>query len=320
MNRHDLDKKRLEPCVAEIYAAAKGPTTECYPQSFETWKNHGVWAFYHDERNRPVTVIPMDCYLLSEKDLKKIVEKWSKGLHGFWYYIPKLTFGEPGYKKHVKELEDFRKFESEVSKDKTLTYAQRAAKIKKEALAHNFMWRSHDKEYINFNVYLGVSPNSNEEWVGKNHAVFAAIEEAVAAGKIKNLYVDYVHMNTFAYSKDGQILHAQIEEKQYYFDRDKNKLHCTDTPGREYCNLYDDDGNYVDDLWNHVEIRRAMSAQTMSIMVEKYKPVILETLKSQGREDLVEWLSDNRFDDKDLKQCFAVWIMKQWYLADQANK
>ena len=91
MNRNDLDKKRLGPCVAEIYTMAKGPTTECYPQSFETWRDRGVFAFYNGEGNPPLTVIPMDCYYISETDLKRIVEKWSKGLHGCWYYIPKLT-------------------------------------------------------------------------------------------------------------------------------------------------------------------------------------------------------------------------------------
>ena len=78
MNRDDLDKKRLGPCVAEIYTMAKGPTTECYPQSFETWRDRGVFAFYNGEGNPPLTVIPMDCYYISETVLKRIVEKWSK--------------------------------------------------------------------------------------------------------------------------------------------------------------------------------------------------------------------------------------------------
>lgn len=316
MNRHDLDKKRLEPCIAEVYAKASGPTPDCYPQSFETWRKHGVWAFYRDEKEKPVTVIPMDCYHISETDLKKIVEKWSKGLHGFWYYIPKLTFGEPDYKKHVKELEDFREFEAEVSKDKTLTYAQRAAKIKKEALAHNFMWRSSDKEYISFNVYLGVSPNTSLEWVEKNHAVYRAIEEAAKAGKIINLYIDYVHMDSFMYKNGDKTLHAIMEEKQYWHDTN-GKVTCQNTPGRTYCNLYDDNGEYVDYLWNHEDVRRSLSAQTMDIMIERFKPVVIETLKSQGREDLVEWLEHKSYMDKDLKQCFAVWIMSQWYLADK---
>ena len=320
MNRNDLDKKRLGPCVAEIYTMAKGPTTECYPQSFETWRDRGVFAFYNGEGNPPLTVIPMDCYYISETDLKRIVEKWSKGLHGCWYYIPKLTYGEPGYEEHVKELEDFRKFESEVSRDKTLTYAQRAAKIKKEALAHNFRWRSYDKEYINFNVYLCVSPSSNKEVVERNHIIFAAIEEAAATGRIDNLYIDYVHMNTFTYTKDGQSLCARVEEKQYYFDEDKNKLYCIDTPGRKYCNLYDKDGNYVDNLWNYVEIRKAMSAQTMDLMIERYTPVVIETLKSQGHGDIAEKLTNAGHVGDNLKQCFAVWIMKQWYLAEQTGR
>ena len=309
MNRYDLDKKRLEPCVADIYAHAKGPSENCFPQSYDAWKHHGVWAFYDDDKNKPVTVVPMDCYYISSDDLKKIVEKWSKGLHGYWYYIPKLDFNEPGYKKKTRELNAFRRFEAEVSKDKTLTYAQRAAKIKKEALAHNFMWRSQDKEYINFNVYLGVSPNSSKDWVEKNHIVYKAIEEAANAGKIMNLYIDYVHTDNFAYTKNGVTYFAQVEEVNYYHEGDK--LVREEVPGRVLCNLYDDDGKFVENLWNYEAICRCMAAETMEIMIMKYKPVVIETLKTQGHDDIAEWLAGDRYMDKDLKQCFALWIMSQ---------
>lgn len=318
MNRQKLDKKRLEPCVADIYAHAKGPTGNCFPQSYDTWKEHGVWAFYNGDRKKPITIVPLDCYHLDSDDLKKIVEKWCKGLHGYWYYTPKLNYEDPDYRKKVKELEDFRKFEAEVSKDKTLTYAQRAAKIRKEAIAHNFMWRSSDKEYINFNVYLGVSPNSNKEWVEKNHIVYNAIEEASRAGLISNLYVDYVHMDTFTYTKDGKTYYAQIEEMNYYHDDDK--LVCEKTPGRSYCNLYDSDGGFVENLWDYENIRRCLSAETMEVMVTKYKPIVIDTLKSQGHSDVAEWLVRHNYtDNKDLKQCFAVWIMSQAYMAHKAD-
>ncbi len=313
MNKHDLNEKRLEPCVAEVYATAIGPTKDCFPQSYETWKNHGVWAFYDKDMKKTVTVVPIDCYYIPGEQLKKIVAKWCKGLHGFWYYTPKLTHSDPDYDEHVKELEAFRTFEAEVSNDKTLTHAQRAAKIKKEALKHNFMWRSRDREYINFNVYLGVSPNSNEEWVKKNHAVYNAIEEAAKAGKIENVYIDFVHMNEFTYNKNGKPLFARVESVDYYHEGDK--LIRKEIPGRVLCNLYGDDGNFVENLWNYEDIRRRMSAETMEIMITRYKPVVIETLKAQGKNDVAEWLAGDNYMDRDLKQCFAVWIMKQWFLA-----
>lgn len=312
MNRYNLDKKRLEPCVEEIYASSKGPTDECYPQNYETWGSHGVWAFYGGAE--PVTVIPIDCYFLEKDILKKIVEKWCKGLHGFWYYTPKFTFGDPDYDKKKKELEDFRRFESDVENDKTLTYAQRAAKIKKEALAHNFIWRSRDKEYINFNVYLGVSPNSNKEYVERNHIIYHAIEDAAHHNKIINSYVDYIHMDSFEYIDCGNILHAKVEEVYYYHKNDN--IIKVSSVGRKHCNLYNDDGDWVNEICDYVNVCRRMSADTLEKMIVRYKPIVIETLIHQGHEDVATWLNDNRYMDKDLKQCFAVWIMSQKWLSD----
>lgn len=320
MNKDELNKKRLKPCVAEIYMNAKGPTNKCYPQSYDTWAKHGVWAFY-DNMNNPITIVPLDCYYLDNTTLRKIVAKWSKGLHGFWYYIPKLTHGEPDYDAHVKELHDFREFEEKVSFDTSLSYAQRAAKIKKEALSHNFMWRSKDKEYINFNVYLGVAPNSNWDWVKKNHMIFQAIETAANSGRLKNIYIDYVNTNEFEFpGNDGKIYHAKIEAIRYHrHNKNGDTFVQKETPGQEFCNLYDDEGNFVTSIWDHIDVRRKMSASSMENMVKTYKPVIYEILKSQGNEDLVEWLENHSYMDKDLKQCLAVWIMSQWFLAENKS-
>lgn len=316
MNKHDLNKKRLEPCVAEIYANAIGPTTECYPQSFDTWSTHGVWAFYLGE-NTPSTVVPMDCYFIEKDTLKNIVTKWCKGLKGYWYYTLKLNYDDPEYKERKEELESFRKFEEEVSKDKSLTYAQRAAKIKKEALSHNFIWRSRDKEYIDFNIHLGVSPNSNKDWVYKNHEVYKAIEDAASTGKIRNIYVDLVHENEFVYvDEDGKSYRALIEEVGYYHEN--GRLVRMDTPGHKNCNLYDINNDFVKDLWDYETFLQTKSAESMEIMISTYKPVVIETLESKGHTDIAKWL-EKSYMDKDLKQCFAVWIMKQWYLAEKDN-
>ena len=99
----------------------------------------------------------------------------------------------------------------------------------------------------------------------------------------------------------------------------------SDVNDAEYVNvieaqLYDKDGNYVDNLWNYVEIRKAMSAQTMDLMIERYTPVVIETLKSQGHDDIAEKLTNTGHVRDNLKQCFAVWIMKQWYLAEQTDR
>lgn len=317
MNRHDLDKKRLEPCMADVFASSETPAKEVWSQSYDTWRDHGIWGFYRGD-NKPLIVVPSNVYYLSENDLKNIVEKWCKGLHGYWYYIPKLTHGEPGYKKHVKELEDFRKFEAEVSKDKSLTYAQRAAKIKKEALAHNFMWRSADKEYITHNIYLTVSPTSNKEHFTRNCHIYNAIERAFNAGDIHNMYIDYVHSDKFTYTyKDGRTLFAEVSDVSHWFDSE-GKEHTRKLNGGLTCNLFDDDGNFVDDLWDFEHIRREMSAETFGIMVGNVKPVVIQYLEKMGYLEDAKYVSEGRWADEDLQQCMSLFLMHLSYM--EVNK
>lgn len=315
MRRDELDKKRLEPCMADVFANSKTPATKVWPQSYDTWHNHGIWGNYRGD-NKPLIVVPSDVYFLSADDLKKIIDKWCKGLRGFWYYIPKLTYGKPGYKKQVKELEDFRKFEDEVSKDKSLTYAQRAAKIKKEALVHNFMWRSTDKEYVKNNIYLSVSPTNNVEHYTRNCHIYNAIERAFAAGDIQNLYIDYVHSDSFVYTyKDGRTLFAEVSDVAHWFDKD-GKEHTRKLNGGITCNLFDDDDKFVDDLWNFEQIRREMSAETFDIMVNKYTPVIIEYLDTMGYIDDAKYIKDGHWAREDVQQCMALFLMHLSYIKE----
>jgi hypothetical protein len=320
MNHKELDKKRLIPCVSELYQKAIGPTHDIYPQGYDTWREHPVWGFRHGG-DKPVKYVPMDCYYIAEAEARAIVDKWCKGLHGFWYYMPKLDFHDSNYKARVKELHDFRNFEDVVSKDKTLTYAQRAAKIKKEALAHNFEWRSHDKEYIRHNIWLGVCPNSNKEWVTRNHAIYGIIVDAFNQGLIQNTYRDYTHMSRFEYiGEDNTVLTAVIENKNYYRDRNNNLI-CSEE-NREYCNLYNDNGEYVDYLWDYINICRNLSAKTFEVMYDQVKPIIESMIMEKAgdpiMDKLIEKIKSHRgIDDDDIKQCLAVFIMSRMYIEEQ---
>lgn len=315
MDRTDLDKKRLLPCMAELYRVAKGPAENLCPQSFEMWEKYAVWGFQSSDQL--VTMVPMDCFYLDKDVMHNIIEKWCKGLHGFWYYIPKLDFEDKDYKKKVKELEDFRDFEAKVSADKTLTYAQRAAKIKKEALAHNFRWRSRDKEYISQNIYLGVGPNSSEEWTNRTRMLYQLISEGFENDSIKNLYIPYDRMDTFVCTdKSGRALHATIEKVRY--KNTKTDIWVPQEDSREHCNLYDDEGKFVNELWDYNRVRRYMAAQTLKLMTERYKPVIKNKLEELGHQDIVDRM--NKQDwwlDSDIAQCFALYIMTSWWRKDK---
>lgn len=313
MRRDELNKKRLEPCMAEIYAKSSCPESEVWPQSYDTWNKHGVWGFQHSDK-KPVTLVPMELYYLSSEDLSKIVEKWSKGLRGWWYYIPKLNHGEKDYNKHKKELEDFRKFEDEVSKDKSLTYAQRAAKIKKEALAHNFMWRSRDKEYIRFNIYLGASPCNSKENYDRSVILYNIIKQLFNDGKVLNQYMDYVHKDSFIYTdNDGKTLLAEVSTTSYWYDN--NKLHSRDTNGYPVCNLYDvDTREYVKDLWNYKEYVRKATAETFEFTYQNLLPVLKDHLKVLGQGDLLKYIEEGRWADETIKYCLSLYLMHLSYI------
>lgn len=319
MTHAELDKKRLEPCMAEVYAKAQCPESQVWPQGYDTWAKHGVWCFQYGDK-KPVTLVPMDCYYISENDMRKIVEKWSKGLRGWWYYIPKLNHGEKDYKKHKKELEDFRKFEDGVSNNKSLTYAQRAAKIKKEALAHNFMWRSRDKEYVSFNIYLGASPCNTKEHYDRNVILYNNIKQLFTEKKAVNYYIDYVHTDSFFYTdNDGKILLAEVSTTSYWYDND-NKLHSKDTKGYPVCNLYDvDTREYVSNLWNYKEHVRLMTAETFELTYQKLLPVLKDHFKTTSQDDLLKHVEESKWSEEDIKYCLALYLMHVSYMEAQTK-
>lgn len=306
MNSDKLWETRFKPMLAEVYANSKGPTDAVWPQNLDSWKEHPVWGFYHDE-DKPVIIVPTDIYHCDSDKMKSILAKWCKGLRGFWYYIPKLDFEDPEYKNKVKEMEDFRKFEDEVSKDKSLTYTQRAAKIKKEALAHNFRWRSRDKEFIEHNFWLGVSPTSNQDNAMKAIVMYQAIERVYNRGGFKNTYVDYTHMPEFEYTDGfGRICQAKMENIRKWYDKDnKIKEKKIDTP---ICNLYID-GKFVDSLWNYEDETRRMSAKTFQDMETVSKPLVISMLFDMGHTELANDIEkDVNWISKEYKQCLALFI------------
>ena len=317
MTHAELDKKRLEPCMAEAYAKAQCPEPQVWPQGYDTWAKHGVWGFQYGDK-KPVTLVPMELYYLSSDDLSKIVDKWCKGLRGWWYYTKKLDFHDKDYKKNVAELDKFRDFEAEVSKDTTLTYAQRAAKIKKEALAHNFMWRSRDKEYVRFNIFLGASPGGSKDAWEKNCYIYSIVKRLLETGVVKNTYIDYVHVRDFAYTdQTGEVFQAVMENISYWYD--KGKLH-KNTIEHETCNLYDGHGNYVKELWNHQDIRRYMTSVTFRDLSHTLFPEVIKAIKEDGRDDVAKWLEEKGHDENDYQFCISLWLMhKSWMDAHKEN-
>ena len=313
MNSDKLWETRFKPMVAEVYINSNGPTDAVWPQNLDSWKKHPVWGFYHDE-NKPVIIIPTDIYYCDKDKMRSILAKWCKGLRGFWYYTPKLNFEDPEYKNKVKEMDDFRKFEDEVSKDKSLTYAQRAAKIKKEALAHNFRWRSHDREYLEQNFWLGVSPISNHDIAMSAIRMYQAIERVYNQGGFKNTYVDYTHMSEFEYTdRFGRVCQAKMENVRKWFDKDNEiKERKIDIP---VCNLYRD-GKYIDDLWNYKDETRRMSAETFKTMETVSKPLVIDILSHMGYIDLANNIEkDTNLIGHEYKQCLALFINHLDYIA-----
>jgi len=301
MKREKLDKERLEPCMAELYKVSLAPNDNVCPQSYEMWEKYGIWAFEDTNKSKPVTMVPMDCFHLDSETFSKIVEKYTKGLHGFWYYMPKLDYNDPDYEAKTNELHAFRDFEAEVHKDKSLTYAQRSAKIKKEALAHHFQWRSNDAEYVSFNVHLGPGPCSDQETVNRLHKLYEIITDLFESGTIKVVYKDFVHMDEFPYiSPSGNILTARKVEAD----------------GRIHCMCYDDAGNMSMELWDYVNITRAMSATTMEIQIQELKPMVHQKLKELGWDEADTSKVIDHYADTKLKQVVALYLMTKKYQAD----
>lgn len=302
MNRKELDK-RVENCMAELYQKSEGPGSYVCPQSFEMWGKYGIWVYDMEPEyeRKPVTMPPFDLFYLSHEETESIVAKYTKGLHGFWYYTPKLTHGEPGYEEHVKELHDFRDFEAEVRKDKSLTYAQRAAKIKKEALAHNFIRRNRDAEYVSQSIYLGSSPTGSKKQAEKMWKLYGIVELLFDSGKVAVVYKDYVHATEFPYVLPS----GTIVTVRKTMDGEYTKYTC-----------YDDNNNAIDTLWNGVYVVRDMSAQSMELQIHDLKPQVLQKMREfdYDQAEIDEVAGD--YMDRMLKQAVALYLMTKKYHAD----
>lgn len=193
MNRQKLNKKRFIPCFNEIYSEAK-----C---AVDTKGKVIDWDFlqvnaplmHRKFENQIQILFPYDCFYLSHDRLMEIIRKHTKGLRGSWYFPYKFgNLNDPNWKEndkvHEKILMDFRAFEDEVSKDKSLTPYQRRTKIKARAIQDGFQWRVWDAEAISMNICLGPSPTSNEETVktcGKIYEMVAPTLAEIAKGIYK---------------------------------------------------------------------------------------------------------------------------------------
>ena len=177
MNFKLLDTKRLYPCFEEVYAKSQKVVDVPFPITWENMMEMCVCGFEGIQGNELRRMMPYDMFFLDFEELKQIVEKWCKGLHTYWYYLPKLNPEDPKYQEKIKELEDFRKFEEEVSKDKSLTSQQRRIKIEKEALQHNFRKRSRGREYISNTIMLGPSPTCNFEAFERAQQVYKIVSK-----------------------------------------------------------------------------------------------------------------------------------------------
>lgn len=163
MNFKLLDTKHLYPCFEEIYLKSQRVIEVPFPITWDSMMEKCIYGYEGVHGNELRKMMPFDMFYLGLDELYEIVNKWCKGLHTYWYYTPKLNPMSPEYDKQIKELQDFRKFEKEVSNDKTLTPYQRKRKIEKEALQHHFMKRSRGREYVSNTIMLGPSPTCNFE-------------------------------------------------------------------------------------------------------------------------------------------------------------
>ena len=259
MNRKELENKRFWPCFDEIWSKA----TNVFPLNFPLLNYSHLQELcpWTQDNDRLCHMVPIDITYLDKDEMKRIVDKWCKGLHGFWYYTPKLDFNDPGYHTKVKELHDFRDFETKVNADKSLTYAQRAAKIRKEALAHNFRWRSNDREFITTNIYLGCTPTSNKEHHKIGQILFDFLRQYLNTGELPMSYHDYTKDKVFPYV-EGDIIYTASIENIHHLD---GKQEASKSP---ICNLYDEGGDFVCELWDYEQVQRSMSATTFLAMVD----------------------------------------------------
>ena len=186
MNKHDLFYKHYVPCFNAIYAEA-----QCCADIDRSLLNYDTLVERAPKVNERYDhkircLIPFECFYLKQERQNHIVEEYTKGLRGSWYYPHKFgAMDRKGWqaddKKHSKILNDFRKFEDEVSKDKSLTPYKRRAKIRERAIKDGFQWRRWDAEAVSRDIHLGPSPSGREDLWEIMKQVYVIIDPVVTA-------------------------------------------------------------------------------------------------------------------------------------------
>jgi len=293
MRRSDLDKKRIDPCISEIYN-----NSECVVKGFPKItleKFIRILPYFHDGKIHKCT--PLNCFWMDGDRQLAIVNKWCKGLHHFWYYTPKLNFKDPDYDAKVKELHDFRDFESRVLKDKTLTYAQRKAKIKKEALAHHFIKRSIDAEYVSFNSW-NISPTSNAESFKKATVIYAYLEDAYYSGRLNIEYRDLTNTGPIQFERNNYLV--KVENVEYVWNKNSKEYIATDSK-EVHWNTYDlENHHFVRCIYDPSDLIARIAADSFE---EAYNAALkyLETVDGVDK-------TDRRYTQL-VKECLSVLIV-----------
>lgn len=190
MNRKDLHKKRFIPCFNEIYANSQCciPVDRKFDHDYVL--EHSPHIYERNGNSHLQTLFPFECFYMEHDKMLGIINKHTKGLRGSWHYPYKFgNLDNMNWKvddeKHRKILYDFRDFEEQVSKDKSLTPYQRRKKIKERALKDGFQWRIYDAESISCALLLGPSPNTNKGYVERMGVLYKECESIIA----ENVYI-----------------------------------------------------------------------------------------------------------------------------------
>lgn len=168
INREKLYNERFVPCLNKIYSEATCAIDIGDVKVTVDWMEQNTPLCRRHYESRFVHQVPYEFFFIDKDRMKAIVKEYTKGLRGSWYYNHKfMNTNNPNWKeddeKHSKILHDFRDFEYETSKDKSLTPAERREKIKIRAIKDGFEWRIWDAERISAEIYMGPSPSNSKE-------------------------------------------------------------------------------------------------------------------------------------------------------------
>lgn len=244
MNRKDLHKKRFVPCFNEIYTNSQCCIPVDRKFDYDYVIEHSPHVYERCGNPLFQTLFPFECFFMDHKEMLAIIQKHTKGLHGFWYYPYK--FGNLDNENwriddeaNGKILYDFRHFEDQVGNDKTLNPYQRRKKIKERALKDGFQWRIYDAESISSAILLGPAPSSNKEHVEKMGVLYKECESIIAENvhifkpwkKAVNDRASYLE-NEQAIHEEAVSFRSLVEEVQAKYEMeypDANTSHKLDS-------------------------------------------------------------------------------------------